>query len=303
VENSERNDFRKYLDPAVVSRLSSLELKTRYIVEGFLLGLHRSPYHGFSIEFSQHRPYMQGDSPKDIDWRAYGKTDKFYIKQYEEETNLRCSVLLDCSRSMAFSHGGRISKFDYAAMLAASLSYLCIHQKDAAGITLYADTIKKYLPPKASSIYLNEILKTISTAAIADKTNTAKCLAESAEKINHKGLVIILSDFFDDPAEIMRGLKHFRFKKNEVIVFQILDPVERNFAFGQDAIFVDMEGSEEMLTQPYQIQKAYQESMKSYLATLKKECLQNGIDYNLIDTSEPFDKSLFSYLQKRSRLY
>jgi uncharacterized protein (DUF58 family) len=303
VAASGNNDYRKYLDPAVVSRLSSLELKTRYIVEGFLLGLHRSPYHGFSIEFSQHRPYMQGDSPKDIDWRAYGKTDKFYIKEYEEETNLRCSVLLDCSRSMAFSHAGRISKFDYAAMLASAFSYLCIHQKDAAGLTLYADTIKKYLPPKASSGYLNEILKAISTASVSDGTMTAKCLAESAEKINHKGLVIVLSDFFDDPAEIMKGLKHFRFKKNEVIVFQILDPVERSFAFGTDAIFVDMEGDDEIVTQPHQIQKAYQESMKEYLATMKKECLQNGIDYNLIDTSELFDKSLFSYLQKRSRLY
>jgi len=303
VENSARNDYRKYLDPAVVSRLSSFELKTRYIVEGFLLGLHRSPYHGFSIEFSQHRPYMPGDSPKDIDWRAYGKTDKFYIKQYEEETNLRCSILLDCSRSMAFSHSGRITKFDYAAMLASALSYLCIHQKDAAGLTLYADTVKKNLPPKASSMYLNEILKSISVASVADATKTAKCLAESAEKIKHKGLVIVISDFFDDPDEIMKGLRHFRFKKNEVIVFQILDSVERNFAFGKDAIFVDMEGGEEILTQPHQIQKAYQDSMKEYLAHLKKECLQNGIDYNLIDTSEPFDKSLFSYLQKRSRLY
>ena len=303
MENFGRTDFRKYLHPSVVSRLSSLELKTKYIVEGFLLGLHRSPYHGFSIEFSQHRPYMQGDAPKDIDWRAYGKTNKLYIKQYEEETNLRCSILLDCSKSMAFKHEGQISKFDYAAMLASALSYLCIHQKDAAGITLYADSIKKYLPPKASTSYLNEILKVVSSAEIADKTNTAKCLAETAETINQRGLVIVISDFFDDPADILKGLKHFRFKKNEVLVFQILDPVEKSFAFGRDAVFVDMEGDEEILTQPHQIQKAYQESMQRFLKTLKRECLQNGIDYNLIDTSQPFDKALFAYLQKRSRLY
>ncbi len=297
------NDFRKYLDPAVVSRLSSLELKSKYIVEGFMLGLHRSPYHGFSIEFSQHRPYMQGDAVKDIDWKAYGKTDRYFVKQYEEETNLKCYILLDCSSSMAFSHGDRISKFDYGAMLAASLAYLSIHQKDAAGITLYADEIKKTLPPRATGIYLNELLKAIARVKVEGKTNSGKCLSKIAEKINRRGVVVVISDFFDDAETTLSALKHFRFKKNEVIVFQVLDPVELNFTFGRDATFVDMESGDELLTQPYHIQKSYQDAMAQFTKKLREECINSGIEYNLVNTQTPFDKALFSYLQKREKLY
>lgn len=295
-------DYRKYLNPVVASRLASLELRTKFIVEGFMLGLHRSPFHGFSIEFSQHRPYMQGDAIKDIDWKVYGKTGKFYVKQYEEETNLRCHILLDSSGSMAFKHSTGISKFDYAAMLAASLSYLSMHQKDAVGLALYADEIKKFLPPRATSIYLNEILKAITEAKVDEKTQTARCLASIAEKINKRGLVIIISDFLDDTTSLLGALKRFRFQKNEVIVFQVLDPVEMSFAFGRDALFVDLETKEELLTQPHQIQKAYQDAFRGFMQNIKNECLQNGIEYNLLVTTDPFDKALFAYLQKRSKL-
>jgi uncharacterized protein (DUF58 family) len=298
-----RSDFKRFLDPAVASRLATFELKSRYIVEGFMLGLHRSPFHGFSIEFSQHRPYMQGDAIKDIDWKLYGKTDRYFVKQYEEETNLRCSILLDTSRSMAFKHAGAVSKFQYATMLASALAYLCLHQKDAVGITLYSDHIRKSIPPKATSVYFTEILKALQHAEPADKTNTAACLSEMAENMNKRGLVIVISDLFDDPASILTALKHFRFKKNEVIVFQILDPVEIHFGFGRDALFVDMETKEEMLSRSAQIQKAYQDTMRSFIENIKATCLQQGIEYNLIQTSEPFDKCLFSYLQKRGKLY
>lgn len=301
--SSVKNDFRKYLDPAIVSRLSSLELKSKYIVEGFMLGLHRSPYHGFSIEFSQHRPYMQGDAVKDIDWKAYGKTDRYFVKQYEEETNLKCHILLDCSSSMAFSHENRISKFDYGSMLAAALAYLSIHQKDAAGITLYADEIKKTLPPRASGIYLNELLKAIAGVAVGGKTNSGKCLSRIAEKINRRGVVVVISDFFDDPETTLSALKHFRFKKNEVIVFQVLDPVEMNFSFGRDATFIDMESGEELITQPYHIQKTYQDAMSQFTKKLREDCINSGIEYNLLNTQTPFDKALFSYLQKREKLF
>lgn len=295
-------DYRKYLDPVIASRLASFELRAQFIVEGFMLGLHRSPFHGFSIEFSQHRPYMQGDAIKDIDWKVYGKTGKFYVKQYEEETNLRAHLILDTSGSMAFKHSSTVSKADYAMMLTAALSYLSLHQKDAVGLALFAEEIKKFLPPRATSIYLNEILKVLSETTVELKTQTSRCLEAVADKINKRGLVIIISDFLDDTTSIINALKKFRFQKNEVIVFQILDPVEMSFAFGGDALFIDLETRQELLTQPYQIQKSYQEAFAQFMKTLKNECLQHGIEYNLLTTTDPFDKALFAYLQKRSKL-
>ena len=296
-------DYRKYLNPSVISKLNSLELKARLVVEGFMVGLHKSPYHGFSVEFSEHRPYMQGDSLKDIDWKVYGKTDRFFIKQYEEETNLKSYILLDTSRSMSYSSEGNISKLEYASTLVAGLSYLMIRQQDAVGLSLYSENINKYLPPKASKAYLQEILKSLSESQASDKTNTASSLHSIAEKIKRRGLVIIVSDLFDDVNSVLTALKHFRYKKNEVIVFQILDPQERNFAFGSDAIFKDMETEDEITTQPYQIQKAYREAMSEFVGRIKAECLNSNIEYNLIETSMPFDKALFSYIQKRSKLF
>ena len=296
-------DYRNLLNPSIIPKINSLELRARLVVEGFMVGLHKSPYHGFSVEFTQHRPYMQGDSLKDVDWKVYGKTEKFYIKQYEEETNLKSYILLDVSKSMSFSSADSISKLDYASTLAAALSYLMIKQQDAAGLTLYSNRIVQHLPPKAARPYLQQILKTLSLANPSDTTNTATCLNSVAEKIKRKGLVIIISDLFDDVSSIISALKHFSYNKNEVIVFQILDPMERSFAFGRDAIFRDMETEEEMTTQPFQIQKAYKLAMEEFINTIKRECLNSNIDYNLIDTSAPFDKALLSYIQKRSKLY
>jgi uncharacterized protein (DUF58 family) len=296
-------DYKKYLNPSVISKLNSLELRARLVVEGFMVGLHKSPYHGFSVEFTEHRPYMQGDALKDIDWKVYGKTEKFFIKQYEEETNLRSYILLDSSRSMLFASEGNISKLEYAATLVASLSYLMIKQQDAVGLTLYSEKINKYFPPKASKAYLQELLKQLAEVSASDKTNTASCLNSIAEKIKRRGLVIIVSDFFDDINSILSALKHFRYQKNEVIVFQIMDPLERNFSFGSDAVFKDLETDDEMTTQPYQIQKAYKEAMENFISKIKTECLNSHIEYNLIETSMPFDKALFGYIQKRSKLF
>ncbi len=296
-------DYRKYLLPSVISKLKSLELRARLVVEGFMVGLHRSPYHGFSVEFTEHRPYMQGDNLRDVDWKIYGKTEKYYIKQFEEETNLKCYILLDTSKSMNYASESNPTKLDYAKTLAAALSYLMIKQSDAVGLSLYAEEIIKYIPPKASRAYLQEILKNLSNAEASSKTNTAGCLSSIAEKIKRRGLVIIISDFFDDVNSILTALKHFRYQKNEVIVFQILDPAERNFSFRNDAIFKDMETEDEITTQPYQIQKAYREAIVEFINRIKKECLDSNIEYNLIDTSDSFDKALFGYLQKRSMLY
>ena len=296
------SDYKKYLDPETISKLSSLELRAKLVVEGFIVGMHRSPYHGFSVEFTEHRPYMQGDPPKDIDWKVFGKTEKYFIKQYEEETNLRSYILLDTSKSMNFASAGNIKKIDYASTLVAALGYLMVEQQDAVGLALYSEKINTFLPPKATKTYLLEIFKHLSAIIPSDKTHTASALNTLADKIKRRGLVIIVSDLFDDINSILKSLKHFRYKKNEVIVFQILDPMERSFAFGKDAIFRDSETLEELTTQPFQIQKAYKEAIDSFINKIKTECLNSNIDYNLIETSTPFDKALFSFIQKRNLL-
>ena len=298
-----KSDFSKYLDPAVISKVSSFELRARFIVEGFLLGLHKSPYHGFSIEFSQHRPYIQGDPLKDVDWKVLAKTDRFYVKQYEEETNLKSYLLLDNSNSMSFKYQGIVTKSEYAIMLASGLSYLMINQKDAVGLGIYSDKVEKYLPPKASNIYLKEILTALYLSKPSGKTTTSSNLGFFAERINKRGLVIIFSDFLDDIESSLKALKKIRNAKNEIIVFHILDPAEMNFSFGRDSIFVDLETGEEMASQPYQVRRVYSQAVSEFVHSIKKGCLDSGIDYNLIDTSTPFDKALIAYLQKRSRLH
>lgn len=297
------SDYKKYLNPEIISKLNSLELRARLVVEGFIVGLHRSPYHGFSVEFTEHRPYMQGDGLKDIDWKVFGKTEKYFIKQYEEETNLRSYILLDTSKSMSYASAGNVRKIEYASTLVAALGYLMVEQKDAVGLALYAEKINKFLPPKATKTYLLEVYKQLSLITPSDKTRTALALSSIAEKIKRRGLVIIVSDFFDDIDSVLKSLKHFRYKNNEVIVFQILDPLERSFAFGRDAVFKDLETLDEITTQPHQIQKAYREAMDQFIYTIKKECLNSNIEYNLLETSTPYDKALFSYIQKRSKLH
>ncbi len=295
-------DYKKFLDPVVISKLKTLELRARMVVEGFKVGLHRSPYHGFSVEFSEHRPYMQGDALKNVDWKVYAKSEKYYIKQFEEETNLICNIFIDVSRSMNYKHTAKITKLDYAKTLAAALSYIMIDQQDSVGLAIYSDKIHSYLPPRSNRVYLKTILSALNQIEPGGATVTSKCLDSVSEKIKKRGLTIIISDFFDDMDSILTALKHIHYKKNEVIVFQILDPIEKNFGFGSDSIFVDLETGEQMTTQPHQIQKAYQQAMNEFMNKLKSECLNYGIEYNVIETTQPFDKALISYFAKRSRM-
>jgi len=304
-------EVKSFLNPEVIAKIENLELRARMIVEGFMIGLHRSPYHGFSVEFSEHRPYMQGDSLKNLDWKVYAKSEKFFIKQYEEETNLICHIFLDVSSSMNFKYSSRITKFDYATTLAAALSYIMINQQDAVGLAIYSDHIHSYLPPKSNIVYLKTLFKELANTIPSGNTNTSNCIDSIVNKINKRGLTIIISDFFDFPSKsendivdsIMTTLKHIHYKKNEIIVFQILDPIEMNFGFDRDSIFIDLETKDEITTQPYLIQKAYQDAMKDFLNKLKTECLNYGIQYNLIETTTPFDRALLNYFSKRARLY
>jgi uncharacterized protein (DUF58 family) len=296
-------DYRQYLQPGVVAKLANMELRARLVVEGFITGLHKSPYHGFSVEFAEHRQYMPGDEIKHIDWKIYGKTDRYYIKQYEEETNLKAYIVLDASKSMAYASPGNITKLEYAAYLAASLSYMMIKQQDAVGVAVFDEQVTTYLPPHATKSYLRQILVALNRLQASNRTGAGKSLHQVADRIKRRGLVIVISDLFDKPDEVIAALKHFRHKKNEVIVMHVLDPLERSFAFGSDALFKDMETGEQLMTQPWQIQKAYQREFGSFLERYKRECRENYVDYVLMDTATPFDVALTEYLHKRERIY
>jgi uncharacterized protein (DUF58 family) len=299
--------YRKYLHPATISRLANMSLRARLVVEGFITGLHRSPYHGFSVEFAEHRQYMPGDEIRHVDWKVYGKTDRFYVKQFEEETNLKCYILLDQSASMGIVEAGQVSKFAYASYLAAALSYLMIHQRDAVGLMLFNERIARYLPPRSVQSYLTPLLGELENAKPGGSANWTTSLHQMAEQIKRRGLIIVLSDFLPrdldvEPAQMLAGLKHFRHRKHEVLAFQILDPRDYRFDFRDDAIFQDVESGSQLPTQPYHIRAAVQKEIDGYLAWFKRQCRENSIDYTLVDTATDFDRALMQYLLKRKRL-
>jgi uncharacterized protein (DUF58 family) len=301
IAEKEKIDYRKYLKPEVVSRLKNMHLRARLVVEGFITGLHRSPYHGFSVEFSEYRQYMPGDEIRHIDWKVYGKTNRFYIKQFEEETNLKSYLLLDASGSMGYS-SHLITKLEYASYLAAALTYLMIEQRDAVGLLTFDEKIRKYLPPRSIKSYLPQILHELEKIKCSEITDVASTFHEMAERIHRRGLVIILSDLYDEPENVISGLKHFRHKKHEVIVFHILDPMEINFNFNRNAQFKDMETGEVLTTQPWHIKADYQKRVKQFIENYKRQCRLNQIDYVSLDTSQDFDYALMEYLIKRKRI-
>lgn len=296
-------EYRHFLQPRVVSKLANMELRARLVVEGFITGLHKSPYHGFSVEFAEHRQYMPGDEIRHIDWKIYGKTDRYYIKQFEEETNLKSYIVLDASKSMDYASKGNIRKLEYASYLVASLAFMMLKQQDAVGLTVFDEHITTFLPPHASRAYLRQILVTLEKLKAGNQTAAGRALHQVADRIRRRGLVIVVSDLLDSPDAVIAALKHFRHKKNEVIVMHVLDPLERNFEFENDAIFKDMETSEQLMTQPWQIRKAYQHEMAAFLERYKKECRENYIDYVLLDTETPFDVALMEYLSKREKMF
>jgi uncharacterized protein (DUF58 family) len=294
-------DYRRFLNPELISRLSSMEMKARLVVEGFITGLHRSPYHGFSVEFAEHRQYMPGDPIRHIDWKVFGKTDRVYIKEFEEETNLKAHILLDASGSMAYRSDG-ISKLEYGCYLAAALTYLMLKQKDAVGLVLFAKGIRKYVPPRSARTHLHEVLKELDRVEPAETTDVSATLHQLAERIRRRGLIVIISDLLDEPDKILRGLKHFRHNKHEVLVFHTLDPFEKSFAYQREAIFRDLETGEEISTQPWHIRGEYVRQMTALTDRYRRECRDSLIDYVPLDTSVPFDRALFAYLSKRGRL-
>ena len=268
---SENLDKRKYLKPEIVTSLSSLALRARLIVEGYIIGKHRSPYHGFSVEFAEHKSYDIGDDVRNIDWKLFGKTDRLYIKRYEEETNLKTHIIIDNSKSMSYSSGS-VSKINYANSLLASIAYLMINQQDAVGLIQFSDKINSFIPPKSRRSHLNTIINQLSETVEGKDTFIEPVLHEMAERINKRGLVILVSDLLDDPKTIMNGLKHFRHRKQEVIVFHILDKKEIDFDFNKRTKFIDVETGEELSTEPWHIRENYKRLMKERQKLFKKEC-------------------------------
>jgi uncharacterized protein (DUF58 family) len=294
---------RAYLDPAVVARLAHLDVRARLVVEGFIAGMHRSPFHGFSVEFAEHRPYMPGDPLKTIDWKVWARSDRYLVKQYTEETNLRCHLLVDLSASMGFRSGrASMSKLEYAKSLSAALAYLMLGQQDAVGTMLFAERPLEYIPARAVRSHLDVLLKTLSRAEPQGRTRLGPALHELAERIRRRGLVVLCSDLMDKPADVLSGLQHFRHRHHEVVVFHILDPDEREFPYTDTSTFVDMETGERLTTEPWEIARRYREKLEAWTAHYRRACQEQRVDYVLLDTRTPFDRALLAYLEKRSRL-
>jgi len=293
--------YRRFLLPEVVCKLRRIDLKARLVVEGFLTGLHRSPFKGFSVEFAEYRQYMPGDELKRIDWKVYAKTDRFYIREYQEETNLRAYLLLDTSGSMGYS-SAKISKLEYASCLAASLAYLLLKQKDSVGLVQFGTKIEKYIPPRQAGAHLSVLLHTLDGIKPGGETDLAQTFHLLAERIKRRGLVIILSDLFDAKEKVLKALRHFRHRKHEVLVFHILDRNEIDFAFSSPLVLKDLESKNELTIDPRIIRKEYQHTLDDFFNDFRRRCRESRIDYHLITTDMPFDRALFSYLEKRKRL-
>ncbi|MEZ5288003.1 MAG: DUF58 domain-containing protein [Vicinamibacterales bacterium] len=292
----------RYLDPAIVARLGTIDLKARTIVEGFLTGLHRSPFKGFSVEFAEYRQYLPGDDLATLDWKIFARSDRHVVKKFEEETNLDCHILLDISRSMGYG-SGTITKLEYASYLAGALAYLMNRQRDAVGLLTFDDRIREMLPTSARPGHLKAVLVTLERLTLGTKTDVAKPLGDLVQAIRKRGLVVLISDMLDAPERIIEGLKHFRYRGTDVAVFQVLDPHEIDFPFERAARFRDMETEDEVVAVPGAIREAYQARMTELIDTYRTVLGRNGIDYCLLRTSEPLDVGLLSYLQTRRRAF
>ena len=294
-----------YLRPEIIRQVQRFDLKAKFVMEGFLSGLHGSPYKGFSVEFSEHRKYVRGDDVRTIDFKLWSRTNRYYVKQYEAETNLTGTLIVDVSGSMGYTGTpGGMSKLEYATYLAGAMAYLMVHQQDPVGLVTCGDKVNTYLKPKSKPSHLLSILKVLASTQPSGKTNFAENLHQIAEMIDHRGMVMIFSDLLDDAGEskVLDGLSHLRYRGHDVILFQIFDAAEANFPFTEFTRFEDIENNANSLTaDPLALRPAYMSEMKAFLQRYKDECVKRHIDFVPIDTSFTFDKALMAYLQKRSR--
>ena len=288
-------------DPRMLAKISGLKLRARHIVEGYVAGLHRSPFKGFSVEFAEYRQYMPGDDLTTIDWKVYARSDRYYVKKFEEETNLDCHVLLDVSASMAYGSHHGMSKFEYGACLAASLAYLMTRQRDAVGLMAFDERIVDMLPPSSRPGHLRSVLVTLDRLRLGKETHMARPLNQLCDALTKRGMVVLISDLLDDPETVVRGLKHFQFRGADVIVFHVLDPDEIEFPFERATRFEDLETDEEVMAVPGVVRAHYLKAIGDLIDRFKRELGAAGIDYTLLPTSTPLEMALLSYLSTRAR--
>ena len=288
-----------YLDPELLQKLGDLELIAREVVEGLRAGSHRSPLKGFSTEFAHHRQYAPGDAIRDLDWRVYGRTERYYTKLYEAETNFDCHLLMDASSSMTYG-SGKVSKLEYSKYLAAALSYLILNQRDSVGLSVFDSEMRAHLPPRSAMSIILQIEKILKEITPTPKTSIAKQLNDIALQIKRRSFVILISDLFSDVGDIMRGLQRLRYGGHNVILFHTLDPHELKFPFKGTWQFDGLEGEEELITQPERIREDYLTNLNAYLEQLQSGCIGSGVDYTLVETSRPLDSLLSEFLETRS---
>ena len=304
---NEQADYMRLLDPEALGKIHRLELIARGVVEGFVSGRHRSPYKGFSVEFAEHRPYTAGDDLRDLDWRVLAKSDRYYIKQFIEETNLRATILLDASGSMKYTgkaaakHAGRmLSKFEYGQYMAASLAHLMIHQQDAVGLVTFDTKVRSYIPARSRVSHLRVILQELAGTQPGEETAVSPIFHDIAERARRRGLVVIISDLFDDVEEVLSSLHHFRYKKHEVLLFHVMAEEELSFPFDRWSVFEDMERpSRRVQLDPQAVRAEYLEQVRKFVRRLQQGCGQMGVDYIPVLTNRPFDVSLAHYLASR----
>ncbi|MEX0600727.1 MAG: DUF58 domain-containing protein [Rhodothermales bacterium] len=290
----------RFIEPTVLSRISNMELRARSVVEGFVAGLHRSPYKGFSVEFMSYRPYIPGDDLMHVDWKLYARSDRYYVKEFEDETNTSLDILLDISGSMEFGSNG-LSKRAYGSYLAASLAYLIIRQRDGAGLTLFDDKIVNHIPAKSTTGHLHTLLEILERAKPGTQTDMGKPLHELAERRRRRGFVVLISDLLDDADAIADGLRHFRYQGHEVIVFHVMDPQELSFDYSDMVEFEDLETGEKYLVAAESAREAYLVNLNEFTSKLRRACGRMGIDYHLLSTDQPLDFALFEYLAARAK--
>jgi uncharacterized protein (DUF58 family) len=300
-------EMSRYLQPDVLAKIGGLEFRARQVVEGFISGMHRSPYHGFSVEFAQHREYVPGDDLRHLDWRVYGKSDRYYVKQYEEETNLRAHLLVDCSSSMSYPEhraaGGRLNKFEYAATLAASLAYLLIHQQDAVGLLLFDNEIRSHLPPSSNHAQLQSILAQLEQARLERPTQTRALFTQLAGELPRRSVAILISDLLSDVEEVVRGIETLRHGNHEIIVMHVLDRDEREFPFQDNTLFEGLEAPELAVTaDPQSLRREYLSVLANFVDRIRSTCTNSRIDYVGLSTADPLDVALRRYLAQRSHL-
>jgi uncharacterized protein (DUF58 family) len=293
----------KYLRPDVIRQVARLDLRAKFIVEGFLTGLHASPFHGFSVEFSEHRKYVPGDDLKDMDWNVYAKTDKYYLKKFEAETNLNGYLVMDLSASMAYTYRQELTKFDYGICLAAALGYLMIHQQDPVGLITFDTRVQACLPPHSKRTQLATILSVLANLKPSGKTDVAECLHQVAAMIRSKGLIMLFSDLLTEPEPVIESLHHLRHRGHEVILFHILDEAEVHFPFDGVIEFEDVEDDQRMTLDAKGMRSDYIQAVLEFREKFQTECAKANIDYVPMDTSISFDKALLEYLLKRQKRF